>query len=808
MKKADLHVHSKHSDHPSEWFLKKLGTAESYTDPDYIYKTSIENGMDFATITDHNKIEGSLYLAEKYPDRAFSGVEATTYFPEDGCKIHINIFDIDKAAFAEIDSLRADIYKLRDYIKNKNLCYTVNHAPYSVNGRLTAAHLEKLILLFDVFESRNGARDANSNNTWTKILSSLTEEDILKLFQKHNIEPISSDPWIKGFTGGSDDHAGLFMGKTYTQSYADSKADFINNIKNKKTMVFGRHNSYQSFVFSIYKIAYDFSKSKGRNPSKNLFNSITELIFEKENLTFKDKLKINHFKKKAKENKNKINALLIELVEEAGKNSGSSIEEIPDILYSKISVLADEFLKLLFCSLEDDIYSGNISGIIKNISSAIPGIFLSIPFFSTLKHFYNNRAILKGLADEYCPEEILNSKRILWFTDTIKDLNGVSVTLRSIARFSHQSGKELMIASCLDEKDAGADLPPNIMNLPFIHSFKLPYYENYGLKLPSVLSSIKMISDFNPDEIYISTPGPVGFMGLLAAKVLNIKTAGIYHTDFAMQSKDIINEESVEKITESGIKWFYSVMDEIQVPTREYISILETRGFELPKMKVFRRGIDTSLFYPRSGEKNHAKNVFGIKDGPSLLYTGRVSKDKNLDFLLHIYRETSKKMPGINLIIAGDGPYLGELKENASSDKNIFFLGKQNQKIMPFIYSLADLLLFPSVTDTFGMTVLEAQACGIPAVVSDTGGPKEIIIHGETGLAARSNDADDWISKTLYLLKLCASDSCTYRRMSEKASKNIFENYNWNIVIDNITRKKNIPSCQKYHFGSKTVYGA
>ena len=80
MAKTDLHVHSKYSEHSSDWFLKRIGANESYVNPDDNYILARQNGMDFVTITDHNRIDGSIYLQEKYPDNVFSGVELTTYF--------------------------------------------------------------------------------------------------------------------------------------------------------------------------------------------------------------------------------------------------------------------------------------------------------------------------------------------------------------------------------------------------------------------------------------------------------------------------------------------------------------------------------------------------------------------------------------------------------------------------------------------------------------------------------------------------------------------------------------------------------
>jgi len=102
MLKADLHVHSKYSNRPLEWFLQKIGASESYTELEYIYKIAKERGMDFITLTDHNRIEGSLILKEKYPEDVITGVEVTSYFPEDRCKIHVLVYDLNESQFEEI----------------------------------------------------------------------------------------------------------------------------------------------------------------------------------------------------------------------------------------------------------------------------------------------------------------------------------------------------------------------------------------------------------------------------------------------------------------------------------------------------------------------------------------------------------------------------------------------------------------------------------------------------------------------------------------------------------------------------------
>jgi len=120
---ADLHVHSSASRRPSEWFLQKVGARESYTDIDSLYAKAKEHGMTYVTVTDHNTIEGSLALVARYPEDTFISVEATTYFPENSCKIHILVYDITPEQFEKIDKIRISVlYTIRKLKKYNGRC--------------------------------------------------------------------------------------------------------------------------------------------------------------------------------------------------------------------------------------------------------------------------------------------------------------------------------------------------------------------------------------------------------------------------------------------------------------------------------------------------------------------------------------------------------------------------------------------------------------------------------------------------------------------------------------------------------------
>ncbi len=117
--KIDLHVHSRFSTRPSQWVLQKLGCHECYTKPEELYAIAKKRGMDWVTITDHNNINGCLEIA--HLPNTFISEEVTSYFPEDGCKVHVLVYNIDQEKHRELQKLRENIYSMVSYLQQENI---------------------------------------------------------------------------------------------------------------------------------------------------------------------------------------------------------------------------------------------------------------------------------------------------------------------------------------------------------------------------------------------------------------------------------------------------------------------------------------------------------------------------------------------------------------------------------------------------------------------------------------------------------------------------------------------------------------
>ena len=312
-----------------------------------------------------------------------------------------------------------------------------------------------------------------------------------------------------------------------------------------------------------------------------------------------------------------------------------------------------------------------------------------------------------------------------------------------------------------------------IKNFEPIGEFELPEYELQKLSFPPVLEMIDYVEREGFTELIISTPGPIGLTALLAAKVLGVRTSGIYHTDFPQYVRILTDDNFLETLTWGYMKWFYDQLDRIYVNSEGYRDAWIDRGIDSAKIRILPRGLDTLLFHPSRRDEAFWVDR-GVPAGQMvLLYVGRISKEKDLDVIVEAWEkmgvETSSK--GMALAFVGEGPYLGALRGRLPQ---AVFTGVLVGLDLARAFASADVFLFPSTTDTFGNVIVEALASGVPCVVSDQGGPKDLIDHGTTGYVTRGQDSGDFAR---HLLRL-TGDVGLRRSMGEAARRSV-EGRDW-----------------------------
>lgn len=319
--------------------------------------------------------------------------------------------------------------------------------------------------------------------------------------------------------------------------------------------------------------------------------------------------------------------------------------------------------------------------------------------------------------------------RVAHFTDTFGDVNGVALTLQQQARAAHRMGKAYQIITC--NASTLSDLPTVAFFEP-VGTCTMPEYEGITVAFPPFLKILDYCFEHEITHVHASTPGPMGLAALAVARILNLPISGTYHTSIPQYAKMLTEDGYVEELMWKAMLWFYDQMDSVYTPSVATADELIERGLARTKVRTYPRGVDTHRFRPAATERERGEEV-------RFLYAGRVSKEKNLDVLVDAFLQLAARLPECHLTIAGDGPYCGEMKARLKHAR-CHFTGFLQGEALTDVYRQCDVFVFPSTTDTFGNVVLEAQACGLPVIVTDAGGPKENLVAGTTGVIVPGND--------------------------------------------------------------------
>jgi glycosyltransferase involved in cell wall biosynthesis len=755
--RCDLHIHSRYSARSEEWLFRRFDFPDSYSDPKELHGQLLKRGMDYATITDHDTIEGCLQIA--HLPRTFVSEQVTTYFPNDACKLHILVWGISAQQHRDIESIRDNIFDLQRYLQTTQITHAVAHPLYSVNGKLEGRHLEQLILLFKHFEGINGLRDALLSDLAQTLFGQLTPEKIAALANRHNLAPTHAEPWKKIFIGGSDDHGGQFAASAFTETQAaDSVEKFLEFVRNGDCNARGQggtplilsHGFYNTVACFIQDRFHEklgpgaalvekmFSRfMEGRAPTEFTLKEKTEFVVQGVLSG-----KIFEFVKPANVSLwNELSGYFARpevKAKLAAQLDGVSEPERRTFLMA--NMVAEQLTFRFFNKFIQQISSGNIIESMQAFSAIAPILVILTPYIYGFHSQAPSRKWLRGIFKELTgtvPVALQNRKRA-WFTDTLDDVNGVATTIRRMVAAGANAGKDLIVV--VSRNELSIDNIP-IKNFPPIGEFELPEYELQKLSFPPILQMLDYVQREKFTEIIISTPGPVGLTGLLAAKMLNLQTSGIYHTDFPQYIRILTDDSFLESVAWRYMHWFYGQLDTVYVNSEEYRQSWIKHGLNPERLKILPRGLDTDLFHPARREPAFFEKFGACNGEVRLLYVGRISREKDLDLLAAAYRLLRDEGLPVQLFVVGHGPYSDAF---AKSLPEAFFTGYLRGNELAAAYASADIFVFPSTTDTFGNVILEAQACGLPVVVSDSGGPKELVQHKGNGLITKSHDVEDF----------------------------------------------------------------
>ncbi len=758
--RIDFHVHSKYSKRPSQWILQKIGCPESFTEPNQIYQIAKYRGMSHVTISDHNIIDGALEIA--HLPNTFISEEVTTYFPEDQCKVHVLALKISEAHHEEIQKLRSNIYDLIDFLNQESILHIAAHPLYMLNNKLTPEHFEKMLLLFKNFE-QNGARNHRENQCIENVLNIFDKTDIERLSNKHDLAPRGVKPWKKNLYGGSDDHSSLNITRSHTEIIGTESLEmFFADPECFQTKVHIQPATPQTMAHNLYGIAFQFYRNKfglDRYTDKDVLVRFLDRSLridmrkEKESSKLMQKLFFIWNYRKNKKDEKKASASLPDLIQH---ETTRLINDNPD-LFPKSDEKENNFygrekkwfefvnhaanrVGLHFADhLMDHLSGANVFNLFHTIGAAGGLYTLLAPYFVAFNLYSKDRDLSAGITSRFMDNqpETSNGKkpvRLAHFTDTFYEVNGVALTLQQHVKMALKNSKHLTVITC-GEKGHSTD--QGIENFKPVGVYELPEYEAQKIFYPPLLEMLSYCYENQFNQIHSATPGPIGLAALAISRILKLPISGTYHTSIPQYAQILTGDDAIEDVSWRYILWYYDQMDTIYAPSQSTKDELVEKGISREKIKVYPRGIDIDNFTPAK-RNGYFANKIEDPNRLKIIYVGRVSKEKNLHILANVFKWLSKSHEHLHLIVVGDGPYLAEMQQTMV-DFPCLFTGYLQGDNLASAYASSDLFVFPSTTDTFGNVVLEAQASGIPVIVTDQGGPSENMIPEETGFRVKGN---------------------------------------------------------------------
>jgi glycosyltransferase involved in cell wall biosynthesis len=791
--KVDLHLHSYASNVTDYYAANAFSLPESYSDPIALYKALKRKGMSLVTLTDHNSIDGVKVLLDKGYTDVFISAEMTTTFPEDGCNIHITVINMTEEQFREIDRLRKNVYEMVAYVDSEialepsrpgcnRLAYFMTHPlmstqnrPYGRDGALSVAHLEKAILLCHCLEAQNGARTRALNDLTQQMFLSLSPKMIDKLADRHRLTPKGPTPWLKAWVAGSDDHAGINPGETWTtfdlHGTKPTANALVDSIRTRRTGIHGAHGGPVTIAHSVIKLLYEGGRQPAAAPGKPSPQSIAlggslqtllRMVFHGEEVTVRERLAFairrvvlrSPWGRQAP-GQEPFETVLERCIHELIADEKliaelATLSQADDRIFFVIKSLVYRVFTYYFNSFKNAERTDLVGSIKQIVALLASNVMVSLPYLLAFVQQSADGLIARDVRKSFGLKE---PRRLALLTDTFFEVNGVTGTIKRMIREAQRRGLEFTVVTCVTaEERPSIEANPEYAALIDKGMLKLftsvthlgmPQYDGLTLHFPPVLDIVKYLQEEGFSKLQLSTPGPMGLTGQLAARLLQIESSATYHTSFPEYVENYTKDVSLEAMTWKYMIMFYHAVDEAVVPSQYVAKLLHKRGLRKRKLLVLDRWVDVDRFHPARRDDDFWGS-YGLADRSQRIiyaYVGRLAVEKNLHLLVQAYAELVSERPEVHLVFVGDGPYRGELVKQ-SAKLPVTFTGYLSGEKLAQALASVDVKVFPSTTDTWGNAPLEAQAAGVPVIVTDIGGPAELVRDGETGIVVRGNDVE------------------------------------------------------------------
>lgn len=718
--RADLHVHTRASSRSATGWLKALGVAESYSEPEHVHDLAMARGMNLVAITDHDTIDGAIELVDRGFKDVIIGEEVTTRFADTGCLLHVLVWMLTPSLHDEIAAfgLREDAVALARWLRERRLPHALAHPLFDMNRKLCIRELERCALLFGGFEAMNGGHTTAAHRT--AFLHFLESFDSTAATERHGINALWPQRWL---TAGSDDHGLINIGRAWTAVEGRRAApEFFERLTGGGALIGGRDACAESLAHQFIGVASRFlldpprgardSETGMARATRSFFNSLAPMrhVFQAAAAPCRDEQSRHS-----------------ELLEASRRACETAAAQLPT----------------------EELAHGSRTPIaaIKGMRACASLIASQSAYVVATAQHQRERALLRDLAPRSN-----GPLHVGLFVDALDHVSGVSRFVLDLARESERAGRRLTVFTCAAPDRSW---PACVRALAPVGDVATPGYAGVRLGVPWAPSLIQECAERECDVIHVSTPGPVGMVGALAASILKRPLLSTHHTNLEPYARHLLGSDSIGAMTKQLLIAWYARCD--RVLARSAASAQQLHAMGIPQERIGRiaPGIDLSRFNPRRRDPQLWRAHGVTPQSVKALYVGRISREKNLEFLANVWMRAHARLRAMSLdaewIVIGDGPWRGEL-QNRLAETGCHFLGVQRGAALADLYASSDVLLFPSTTETLGQVVMEAQASGLPALVADAGGPRDIVEDGVTGRVLSAQSPTLWVDAIVQII--------------------------------------------------------
>ena len=717
--RCDMHCHSTASRLSRLGVQRSLGLPECATPPEEVYELAKRRGMDFVTITDHDTIDGCLELADR-PD-CFVSEELTARFAGEAQAVHVLCYGIDPGDHEWLQAQAGDLEACAAYLHENGIACALAHPFYNVAAPLGPRHRRRLAELFPIWEVRNGSRAAELNMP------------AVVYAETHGSTGI----------GGSDDHAGVDIGRTWTEvPAAATPEEFLAGLRAGQAEAGGEQGSAAKWAHAAMALATRALALEETGPGEGAPNPATVLKIAQrvvgQGAAREGAVAADVGPEDAR---TLLDSWLRSLeIESRGRDlirRLQSDEFSHADLYRRARRVHDRRLRAATREATTSIAVGDLHSAVSGVFDAL---LPAIPYAPPTVFLGTEKAKLATRSGE--------RPRVALIADGIEAMHGVTHTIEQI-RERGVPGFEVEVV--------GTD-PSVDRRLPAATSLEVPFYAGMRLGVPGLPDLAETLAEGRYDLVHVTAPGPAGVAASLLGRVAGTPLVASYHTELAVYAGVRSGDDGLEALSRAALGAFYTAPARVLSPSPAADRSLLALGAEDARIDRWERGVDLERFGPAKADPDAYPGEIKV------LYAGRLTREKGVDLLAESFLRAHRIEPRLHLLVAGGGPEEGELRERLGDRAT--FLGWLEGEALARAYAGADLFLFCSRTDTYGQVVLEAGASGLPTVAVGEGGSAALIENRHTGILCRP-DADHLAGAVLQL----ASSPALRSRLGEAAAR-------------------------------------